>query len=261
MNELLNNEIKYLTEKFYEVQYDDERFKLFLGEDRFLFGMTSPKGKETPIGNFMRYKTMYDTLRDLDWKIKISFSKGIEYAYSNPVRENFSLIETRSKEESLAYYYIENALFRTSTLWDILAQLYCLFYNIQIPKKQIYYNRLFNTNNKNYYSLYSVDKIEKFNDFKEYANTINNYLTQEDDSELEGEWNGNHRYSNKCRNKMTHRNSPNITTMSDYDFNFKDHPTFMLKRIIEDYATVSKYINQILDIIEKDTLQNLNTFI
>lgn len=53
------------------------------------------------------------------------------------------------------------------------------------------------------------------------------------------------------------RNSPNITVISDYDFNFKDHPAFMLKRIVEDYSVVSKYIDEILNIIEEELIQNL----
>ncbi|MGL5086852.1 MAG: hypothetical protein ACRC68_14270 [Clostridium sp.] len=57
---------------------------------------------------------------------------------------------------------------------------------------------------------------------------------------------------------MTHRNSPNITVISDYDFNFKSHPSFLLKRIIEDYSVVSKYIKEFLDEIEKNLLKNIN---
>ena len=54
---------------------------------------------------------------------------------------------------------------------------------------------------------------------------------------------------------MIHRNSPNISVVSDYDMNFKNHPSFMLKRIIEDYITVSKYLGEILYEIEKDLIK------
>lgn len=50
---------------------------------------------------------------------------------------------------------------------------------------------------------------------------------------------------------MTHRNSPNITSISDYNLNFKDPPSYMLKRIIEDYVKVSNYISEILNHIEE----------
>lgn len=256
MDESLNKEIKYLRGKFSQISYDIDRFKLFIGEDRFLCGVLSPEGENAPFSKLMKYKTMYDTLLDLDWKIKISFDKGIEYAYSNLVQDKFNIIQTDSQEEKLAYYYIENALFRISTLWDILAQLYCLFYNIKIPNDKIYYNKLFNTKNEKYYAKYSICKIEKFEEFKKQADDINNYLEQEDDTELKGEWKGNHKYIQECRNKMTHRNSPNITVMSDYDLNVKDHPAFMLKRIVEDYSVASKYIDEILKIIE-ESVQDL----
>jgi len=239
MSETKNKEVEYLKKKISEVSYNPERFKLYLGGDKFLFGVVSPKNDEAPFSKLMQYKTIYDTLRDLDSKIKISFEKGIEYAYSKPVQENFSIVHINSEEENLAYYYIENALFRTSSLWDMLAQLYCLFYEIKIPKDRIYYNKIFNPNSPN------------SNKFKCKATNINNYLKQEDDTSIDGEWKGNHQYTNDCRNKMVHRNSPNVTVMSDYDFNFKSHPSFLLKRVIEDYVVVSKYVIEILDEIEK----------
>lgn len=243
MSEVNNKEVAYLKSKISEVLYNPERFKVLFGEDRFLFGVTSPEGKQAPFSKLMQYKTIYDTLRDLDWKIKISLKKGIEYAYSESVQKNFRFITSNSEEESLAYYYIENGLFRTSSLWDMLAQLYCLFYQINISKNKIHYKEIFKPNSPH---------AKKF---KEKARNIKNYIRQEDETGIEGEWKGNHKYTNDRRNKMTHRNSPNITSMSDYDLNFKDHPSFMLKRIIEDYVVVSKYLREILDEIEKEVMQ------
>lgn len=251
-----NKEVEYLKNKIFEVSYNSERFKLYFGGDRFLFGVISPKDNEAPFSKLMKYKTIYDTLIDLDWKLKISFKKGIEYAYSKPVEDNFSMVHINSKEEKLAYYYIENALFRTSSLWDMLAQLYCLFYQIRkmdkktkkevlISKNEVYYKQIFNP------------EFSFCNEFKDKAININNYLHQEDNTNMQGEWKGNHKYTNDCRNKMTHRNSPNVSVISDYDFNFKSHPSVMLKRIIEDYVVVSKYINEILDEIEKQMISDI----
>ncbi|MEG1471944.1 MAG: hypothetical protein RSD76_05830, partial [Clostridia bacterium] len=69
-------------------------------------------------------------------------------------------------------------------------------------------------------------------------------------------WQGNHMFSNNLRNKMTHRNSPNVAVMSDFDMNLKYHPTFQLKRVIEDYVVVSKYITDILNQIENDVINS-----
>lgn len=57
---------------------------------------------------------------------------------------------------------------------------------------------------------------------------------------------------------MTHRNSPNIADISDYDVNFKHHPSLLLKRIIEDYNVVSKYIRDILDEIEEEATKDFD---
>lgn len=236
------NEINYLESKLAEIIYSPNRFKLMIGEDKFLFGVISANNSKAPFGKLMEYKTIYDTLRDLDWKIKLSFNKSIQYAYSEPVQKDFNSLKTESDEEKFAYYYIENALFRTSSLWDMLAQLYRLFYNIKIPNDKVYYKQIFNPS-----SNYS-------NKFKEKATEIHDYIDQDDDIDCEGEWKGNHTFSNDLRNKMTHRNSPNVTVMSDYDMNMKDHPAFQLKRLIEDYLVVSKYIKEILDDIENEVM-------
>lgn len=96
-----------------------------LGDNKYIFGIVSGKQFSTPapFSKLMQYKTLYDTLRDLDYKIKISFVKAIELAYSE-VFNDFNLFEENSTEEQNTYYFIENALFRTSILWDLLAQFY-----------------------------------------------------------------------------------------------------------------------------------------
>ena len=243
MSNTKSEEIKYLTKNLSEISYSQRRFNIFWGENKYVFGATSSKGKETALSKVSQYKTLYDTIQDLDWKIKKSFVIAINHAYSEEVQENFNLITINSQEEQLAYYYIENALFRTSSLWDMLAQLYCLFYKVNVNQNKIYYNQIFNPNSP------------KSNNFREKAREINDYLNEDDNIDNDKKWSGNHKYCNNCRNKMIHRNSPNISVVSDYDMNFKNHPSFMLKRIIEDYITVSKYLGEILYEIEKDLIK------
>lgn len=55
---------------------------------------------------------------------------------------------------------------------------------------------------------------------------------------------------------MTHRNSPNVAVMSNYNTNLKHHPVFLVKRILEDYVMAAKYINEILDKIEKEVMES-----
>jgi hypothetical protein len=238
MKEQENKEMLYFQSKLSNVAYNPQRFKIMFGDDKFLFGLVSAENDKSPFGKLMQYKTIHDTLIDLDWKIKLSFNEAINFSYSDTITSNFSLIRTDTEEEKLAFYYIENALFRTSSLWDMLAQLYRLFYNINILKEKVYYKQIFNPVNNHSDS------------FKTKAKEIYDYIEQDDDSDCEGEWKGNHSFANNLRNKMTHRNSPNVAVISDFDMNLKHHPAFQLKRIIEDYAVVSQYIKEILDEIE-----------
>ena len=242
-----DKEKEYLLNIVNSIQYNKKRFRLMLGDDKYIFGIISGKqiSAPSPFSKLMQYKTLYDTLRDLDYKIKISFVKAIELSYSD-VFKNFSLFEESSIDEQNTYYFIENALFRTSILWDLLAQFYRLYYEIDIETTKVYYNRIFNPNN-------SVN-----DKFKEKSKKIYEYISQEDNTDCEGEWKGNHAFANEQRNKMTHRNSPNVGVMSDFDFNVKNHPAFILKRIIEDYKAVSIFLSEILDIIEKAEMNNFD---
>jgi hypothetical protein len=240
-----NNEVEYLLSKVDEIYYDENRFRVLIEKDKYIFGVVSAENEPSYISKIIQYKTIYETICDLDFKIKLSFKKAIEYAYSTNVQEQFSLLKNSSIEEIYSYYYIENALFRTSSLWDMLAQLYRLYYQINVKPNEVYYNQIFNPK-----SRYSKN-------FKKKATLISNYLKQEDDTAVNGEWKGNHKFVNACRNKMTHRNSPNITVLSDFDVNFKHHPTYLLKRIIEDYNVVSKFISDIMDDIEKEIKNNM----
>ena len=234
----IEEEKAYFNCKLSQVIYNPNRFKVLIGEDRFLFGVVSAGDYEAPFSRVMQYRTLYDTLIDLDWKIKFSLNKSIRYAFSESLQNDFRIFSEESEEERYAYYYIENALFRTSSMWDLLAQFYRLFYKIEIPKDRVYYKKIFDPSS------------ELSNKFKVKASEINDYLNESDDTNCEGEWKGNHLFVNGIRNKMTHRNSPNIAVMSDYDMNFKHHPVFIIKRILEDYVTASKYIGEILDEIE-----------
>ncbi len=235
-------EKEYLYSKVNEVFYNEDRFTLFIGNGKYIYGITG-ENLDSVYGKIINYKTIYDTLVDIDFKIKYSFDQAIKLAYSKAVKENYSIIHNKSNEEKMAYYFIENALFRTSTLWDMLAQLYRLKYKLNIKSNNVYYNKIFSSNCP-FWNLYSNKATE-----------ISEYIIEEDNIDVEGEWKGNHKFVNDCRNKMTHRNSPNISVISDYDINFKHHPSFMLKRVIEDYNVASKYINDILKDIELELME------
>lgn len=245
MSEQIMKEKEYLLGVIRSIHYKDNRFKLMCGDDKYIFGSVSGKAhsEPSPFSKLMQYKTLYDTLRDLDYKIKISLFNAVEIAYSSSVYNNFSIFAENSNDEKNAYYYIENALFRISSLWDILAQLYRLYYDVKIKTYNVHYNSFFNPKNR-------INTR-----FRKKARRIYKYLNEKDNTNCEDKWRGNHRFVKECRDKMIHRNSPNVGTMSDFDINFKNHPVFMLKRIVEDYEKAFVYISEILNIIEKDEMK------
>lgn len=64
-----------------------------------IFGVVSAENEPSYISKIIQYKTIYETICDLDFKIKLSFKKAIEYAYSTNVQEQFSLLKNSSVEE------------------------------------------------------------------------------------------------------------------------------------------------------------------
>lgn len=58
MNEQENKEIKYFQNKLSYVTYNPQRFKIMLGEDKFLLGAVSAVNNELPFGKLMEYKTI-----------------------------------------------------------------------------------------------------------------------------------------------------------------------------------------------------------
>lgn len=134
----------------------------------------------------------------------------------------------------------ENAIFRTSVLWDMLAQLYNIKYkNNQHPEK-VYYTTLFHNEAQGKHP-------------NSFASDVYLYLSEiENEEHIYGEgetWKGNHKYVTDYRNKMTHRNSPNIATASNYDFELRMPMRYVLKRSIEDYVQASKFISQFIDVL------------
>ncbi|MFC6808929.1 Cthe_2314 family HEPN domain-containing protein [Lactococcus lactis subsp. hordniae] len=122
-----------LKKEILKVHYEENMFKISFGDGKNIMGVrTTDEAYDSVLAKMSQYKTLYNTLRDIDSKIKYSFEEGIENTYSPTMNKYFSLFsqEPRSREEFLAYYFSENALFRLSTLWDILAQFYNIFYNL-----------------------------------------------------------------------------------------------------------------------------------
>lgn len=223
-------EKSYLTALINQIQYDPTRFIVKTESDKYIFGMCSPDPND-PLSKFFMYKTLFDSIHNIDKKIKYSFEHSLSFAYSDAVFKNFKMFSS-SPEEEKAYYYLENALFRTSTLWDLLAQIYNIICDANLSIDRIHY--------KHFFTNYS----QKDTLLKDNLKAIKAYIDQPNNTDTLTLWEGNHSFCNQLRNKITHRNTPTVNTASNFDFSLKDHPTYLLKRVIEDYYVVSNFIRE-----------------
>ena len=238
----MHKEEKQLRNLFESIKYDPNLFKVYIAKDRFIMGYISPDTNNTSEKLFFIYKTLYDTIVDLDCKIKKSLDLALYWEYSSDI-DNYNMVDPPSKEEKEAIYYTENAVFRTSALWDLLAQLYNVKYKDNNNPDKVYYHTLFHNDTQG----------KKPNPL---AQKIYDYIIEEEDEKRlysENEfWLGNHGYVTEYRNKMTHRNSPNVPTISNYAFELRMPMRYVLKRVIEDYTKVSEFIKLLLDEIIDD---------
>lgn len=235
-----NSEEKYLYSIIQSITYDPNRLTLYISDDKYIGGVLSPDASnDDMLSKIMAYKTVYVSIIDADNKIKFSLQKAIENTYSDEVQSKFSMFDYPKGKEWEAFYYMENAVFRLSTLWDLLAQLYRLKYLPNEKAERVYHKQFFEENKKE--SQFSQD-----------ATVIVDYFNEKNNTEGLDGWKGNYGYVNELRNKLTHRNAPTISIGSSFDFNIKDHPSFQLKRIVEDYNQVSLFIEEILQIIMQE---------
>lgn len=221
--------------------FDENLFYIPYGNDKYIFGLI-PNKSDTEIDIFA-IKTIYDSIIDLDNKIRFSFDKISYYSLSdNPM--DHKPFSKPNKEETESIYYVENIIFRTSILWDMLAQLCNLHWNINKETDEINYKSFFNNRSQGKRAY-------------EFAIEIMSYFNEQDqvNDDLEP-WEGNHKYVKEFRNKITHRNSPNISTLSSIDIGMRPPVIFLLKRVIEDYLKVIYFIQLIIE----EIINSLNKF-
>lgn len=225
----LTDLIDYFESKINVVSYDENAFTAWYSGDKVLLGAILTENHE--IQRFFSYATLYQTIIDADAKIKYSFQQAIIYA-DDVVFDNWNPLELPSENEKLAIYFTENAIYRTEILWDILAQLFNIKEKVGIASDRIYVNRFF-------------DEFYKNHKENVFAKRVCLYMKQTDGKTPEG-FLGNHAFVKKYRNQMTHRNSPNITTLSNFDVELRFPMSYVLLRVIEDYSQVSELLTELI---------------
>ena len=83
MKKQYKSEIKYLVNLIDSVQYLPNAFTIVQNDGKYVFGITSVPSHELPISKILEYKTLYETLCDLDTKVKYSLYVPIGLCYND----------------------------------------------------------------------------------------------------------------------------------------------------------------------------------
>ena len=231
-----NEDIKRIVELLSSIQFDQDLFKLYIDQDTVVFGAIV---KDIPkVNRFFSYKTIYDSIIDTAKKAKRSIILGIQFAEKVDLDEWDPFTEP-PEEEWMAMYYMENALFRVSVLWDLLAQMYNIKKNIGKPNDEIHCERFFHN-------------AQQGKGAKPFAVKVYSYLAQEEDKKTIG-FTGNHSFIKGYRDQMMHRNSPSVSTYSDFGMGIRLPALYYLTRLTEDFAQVSQFIKELVsEVLEKE---------
>lgn len=230
----MGESLEWLKEQVEAVTFDEKRFRVSVGDGKYIFGAIIGNSTSSDKVDFFKISSIYDTIIDLNEKIKYSFYMSAECNPSENLADHV-VFGKPQKSENTAIYFIENLVFRSAILWDMLAQVCNAFWLINKPTDEIYVACFF-------HDLAQGKKARQF------AKDVYQYFKQEE--EIRGDmeaWDGNHEYVKKYRDQMTHRNSPNVSTMSSFAIELRPPAIFVLKRATEDYLMAIKFLNIILD--------------
>lgn len=224
-------------EKLNAVQFDENKFKVLTEDGRIAMVMT-PKNVKHPAGEMTTFRSIYETVLDLDWKIRISLQIASEHILKNSSQyKPFGKIDEPTK---MAIYYLENALFRLTSFWDMLAQGYRILYDV---KKNLE-NYVIDIDHVNYKAFFDSKKTPH-NNFESDANEIYQYISGDN-------W---HKLTNELRNQMTHKFSPNIPVMSNYTINLPYPLHIQIEALLEDYIMARKFLMKMFDIAEERIIE------
>ena len=207
---------------------------IVIDNNKYIAGIIGNVDKD--IQRYFEYNRFIESIYDLTQKTKISIEKCLE-AYQKVNANNYNpLTYPISEEENNAFYYLENALFREIMLWDSLAQLYNLYYDLKYNITSVHYKKVIKElANK------QITEID--------FNEINDYITEKYDNSNLNLDAATHDYINELRNQLTHRFSITITSFID-ETKLRAMPDSIYK-VSKDFNKVQKYLLQIIDLILK----------
>ncbi len=222
---------EYLSSIVYSVICMPDVFRIGFGNGKYVFSVMS---EDATTNEYFAVSATYDSICDTDAKIKYAFEMTLACDFPETIK-NYDPFSKPTEQEMTAMYHVENMVFRISILWDLLAQLCNIIFRTGIEPGKIHYNRFF----KNHAEGKNAIPICK---------EVVEYLEEEDDATADvNPWPGNHAYLNDFRNQMTHRVSPNISSISALGTTLRPPVMYVLHRATEDYYKVSSFLCRLIN--------------
>ncbi|GAB6109085.1 Cthe_2314 family HEPN domain-containing protein [Fusibacter bizertensis] len=231
LEDMRSKEMLYLNALMMDIEKELGNISIPFSEGKIVYGASGPG----LIGKYFSCKMIIDSTISVNDKILYSFSNALINIYSDEVLDDFAMFSKGGEKEFLAFYYLENIIYRTSMIWDYTAQLYNLFYELGEDLDKIHYKSFFNNcgQSKKFKHNPSIQKI-------------NSYFKESDDISSDvAKWSGNHNYVKELRNEMTHRSAFDVTALSPVSIKMKPHPAYVLKRVLEDYNSGISFFKEI----------------
>lgn len=238
---MIKKEEKYLKNLISEVKY----FDLFIKDINYM----TPKGKKDLLAIIQNIDSWLSKGNNLIFGINVSlnsamnYDKDIDYDNYNPFKSDVN--------KNYTYYFIENAIYRISSLWDVLAQICNDFFECN--------KNIGDINADDFLKSEFIKRCNKYNELAEQTNKdITKYINEEISRDFSDEkhfWKGNHKYLRKIRNELIHRNDPHSITVlnsnkSNPKFELPQIPMYELKIMTEDYIECYRFIKQLLNKIK-----------
>lgn len=226
-------ELNDLIESSYiMIEYD----KFYVDEERtkYIAFQSFPENEENkPLVKFTNITAWIDSYNYNLRACVQELLSALEITYSEEFEEEFEMVSrTHSVSEYEVYTKLDYAIFRLSILWNILAQVINVEFDLEMAIDKINYKKM----------------IEKNKGLSDLLSEINDYISEIDDTKCVGFWKVNHRYvSEELRNTAAHRYSPFITSMNNQFLNMKHHPSWILKRVSEDLGKNVYFTKKLLN--------------
>ncbi|MDD2258983.1 MAG: Cthe_2314 family HEPN domain-containing protein [Bacilli bacterium] len=195
--------------------------------------------KGTAYEQICNVKIFSHTIYDLNFKIIYSIKKALYFADLYVFDED----SISCLKEIKSYYYIENAIYRIISLWDMLGQILNIQYKIEENYERVKYKKILN-------------KLKEENILTRAVSLILNYINEDVDYDDINK--GNHQFVLKYRNKMAHRNSPNIFAFSNLDDEYKLSPLYLLQRLTLEFNEINNFLYNFIYELYKEITDEKN---